>query len=52
MSPDADTSFQNNVPNNKLLEKQHTGIRHGLGHAFRNSWRRKETEHKAVKKMV
>ncbi|CAL9045188.1 probable ADP-ribosylation factor GTPase-activating protein AGD11 [Musa acuminata AAA Group] len=52
MSPDANTSFQNNVTNNKLLEKQHTGIRHGLGHAFRNSWRKKETEHKAVKKMM
>ncbi|KAJ8504933.1 hypothetical protein OPV22_005819 [Ensete ventricosum] len=52
MFPDANTSFQNNVPNNKLLEKQYTGIRHGLGHAFRNSWRRKETEHKAVKKMM
>ncbi|KAJ4970157.1 hypothetical protein NE237_003256 [Protea cynaroides] len=32
-------------------EKQPTGHRiHGLGQAFRNSWRRKETEHKASKK--
>ncbi|KAL5227456.1 hypothetical protein ABZP36_015721 [Zizania latifolia] len=26
--------------------------RHGLGHAFRNSWRRKEHEHKSVKKTM
>lgn len=35
----------------KHYEKQHTGSRlHGLGHAFRNSWRRKESEHKSSKK--
>ncbi|CAK9136489.1 unnamed protein product [Ilex paraguariensis] len=35
----------------KTYEKQTTGHRiHGLGHAFRNSWRRKESEHKATKK--
>ncbi|XP_074567815.1 putative ADP-ribosylation factor GTPase-activating protein AGD11 isoform X1 [Curcuma longa] len=40
------------APSNKHLEKQHTGVRHGLGHAFRNSWRKKDTEHKSVKKMM
>lgn len=43
---------QNNCYSGKSYEKQHTGIRHGLGHAFRNSWRRKESENKAAKKMV
>ncbi|KAG0503122.1 hypothetical protein HPP92_003194 [Vanilla planifolia] len=41
-----------NTPNNKHFEKQHTGVRHGLGQAFRNSWRRKECEQKSVKKMM
>ncbi|XP_008813423.1 probable ADP-ribosylation factor GTPase-activating protein AGD11 isoform X2 [Phoenix dactylifera] len=36
----------------KSFEKQHTGLRHGLGHAFRNSWRRKESEQKAIKKTM
>ncbi|XP_042450849.1 probable ADP-ribosylation factor GTPase-activating protein AGD11 isoform X1 [Zingiber officinale] len=40
------------APSNRHLEKQHTGVRHGLGHAFRNSWRRKDTEHKSIKKMM
>ncbi|XP_060178545.1 probable ADP-ribosylation factor GTPase-activating protein AGD11 isoform X1 [Lycium barbarum] len=32
-------------------EKQSTGHRiHGIGHAFRNSWRRKESEHRTTKK--
>ncbi|XP_020108703.1 probable ADP-ribosylation factor GTPase-activating protein AGD11 isoform X2 [Ananas comosus] len=43
---------QNNCYSGKSYEKQHTGIRHGLGHAFRNSWRRKESENKAAKKMM
>ena len=46
------TSFQNNAANIKNFEKQQTGSRYGRGHAFRNSWRKKETEHKTVKKMV
>uniref|UniRef100_A0A0A9EPT8 ADP-ribosylation factor GTPase-activating protein AGD11 n=1 Tax=Arundo donax TaxID=35708 RepID=A0A0A9EPT8_ARUDO len=34
-------------------QNQHAGAnRHGLGHSFRNSWRRKENEHKAVKKTM
>ncbi|WOL11996.1 putative ADP-ribosylation factor GTPase-activating protein AGD11 [Canna indica] len=45
-------AFSDNVSNNKQLEKQHTGIRHGLGHAFRNSWRRKDPENKSMKKMM
>ncbi|OAY82018.1 probable ADP-ribosylation factor GTPase-activating protein AGD11 [Ananas comosus] len=45
-------STHNNGSSNKHYEKQHTGIRHGLGHAFRNSWRKKESEHKAVKKTM
>ncbi|KAK8961993.1 putative ADP-ribosylation factor GTPase-activating protein AGD11 [Platanthera guangdongensis] len=44
---------QNNVPNKKYFEKQHTSIRrHGLAQAFRNSWRRKQSEQKAVKMMM
>lgn len=32
-------------------EKQSTGHRiHGIGNAFRNSWRRKESEHRSTKK--
>lgn len=32
-------------------EKKHSGHRiHGLGHAFRNSWRRKESDHKSARK--
>lgn len=35
----------------KQYEKQHTGSRHhGIGHAFRNSLRKKEPEHKSSKK--
>lgn len=38
-------------PEKRHYEKQPTGHRrHGLGQAFRNSWRRKEPEHKAPKK--
>ena len=38
-------------PEKKHYEKQTTTHRlHGLGLAFRNSWRRKEPEHKPVKK--
>ncbi|XP_043703195.1 probable ADP-ribosylation factor GTPase-activating protein AGD11 [Telopea speciosissima] len=53
------SSCQNNSSRNnastsrekRTYEKQHTGHRiHGLGHAFRYSWRRKENEHKAAKK--
>ncbi|KAG0481245.1 hypothetical protein HPP92_011760 [Vanilla planifolia] len=43
---------RNGSHNVKHLEKQYTGIRHGLSHAFRNSWRRKDSEQKAIKKMV
>ncbi|XP_026666335.2 probable ADP-ribosylation factor GTPase-activating protein AGD11 isoform X2 [Phoenix dactylifera] len=45
------TTLQNNV-SIKSFEKQPTGLRHGLGHAFRNSWRRKESEQKAIKKTM
>uniref|UniRef100_A0A6I9QLQ9 Probable ADP-ribosylation factor GTPase-activating protein AGD11 n=1 Tax=Elaeis guineensis var. tenera TaxID=51953 RepID=A0A6I9QLQ9_ELAGV len=45
------TALQNNV-SSKSFEKQHTGLRYGLGHAFQNSWRRKESEQKAIKKMM
>ncbi|XP_010938593.1 probable ADP-ribosylation factor GTPase-activating protein AGD11 [Elaeis guineensis] len=45
------TTLQSNV-SSKSFEKQHTGLRHGLGHAFRNSWRRKESEQKAIKKTM
>ncbi|KAJ3676226.1 hypothetical protein LUZ60_003638 [Juncus effusus] len=38
----------NGSSHNKNYEKQHTGIIH----AFRNSWRRKESEHKAIKKKM
>lgn len=41
-----------NGSGSKQYEKQHTGLRHGLGQAFRNSWRRKESEQKAAKKTV
>lgn len=38
-------------PEKKHLEKQSTGHRiHGLGHAFRHSWRRKESEQRYSKK--
>ncbi|KAJ0978030.1 hypothetical protein J5N97_013504 [Dioscorea zingiberensis] len=43
---------QNNGSSSKQYEKQHTGLRHGLGHAFRNSWRRKESEQRAAKKTM
>lgn len=39
-------------PSNRQVEEQQTGIRHGLGHPFRNSWRKKDTEHKSIKKTV
>ncbi|CAL9037868.1 unnamed protein product [Musa banksii] len=42
------TSFQNNAANIKNFEKQQTGSRYGRGHAFRNSCRRKESEHKEM----
>ncbi|URE32815.1 ADP-ribosylation factor GTPase-activating protein [Musa troglodytarum] len=45
------TPFQNNSANIKNFEKQQTGSHHGQGHAFHNSCRRKESEHKEVKKM-
>ncbi|XP_072960887.1 probable ADP-ribosylation factor GTPase-activating protein AGD11 isoform X2 [Typha angustifolia] len=45
-------STQNNGSSNKNYEKQQTGIRHGLGQAFRNSWRKKESENKAIKKKM
>uniref|UniRef100_A0A0A9GPH9 ADP-ribosylation factor GTPase-activating protein AGD11 n=1 Tax=Arundo donax TaxID=35708 RepID=A0A0A9GPH9_ARUDO len=32
--------------------QQHTGTRHGFGHSFRNSWRRKDSDHKGLKKMT
>ncbi|PIA53735.1 hypothetical protein AQUCO_00900368v1 [Aquilegia coerulea] len=35
----------------KNFDKQHTSSRiHGIGHAFRNSWRRKESDYKSSKK--
>lgn len=37
------------VPDKKHFEKQTTGHRIGLGQAFRNSWRRKEGDHKTKK---
>ncbi|TVU36850.1 hypothetical protein EJB05_18802 [Eragrostis curvula] len=38
---------------NEKHRHHHTGSnRHGLGHSFRNSWRRKEQEPKAVKKTI
>lgn len=41
----------NSGPDKKYYEKHSNSHRiHGLGHAFRNSWRRKESEHKAAKK--
>ncbi|URE32816.1 ADP-ribosylation factor GTPase-activating protein [Musa troglodytarum] len=46
------TPFQNNSANIKNFEKQQTGSHHGQGHAFHNSCRRKESEHKEVKKMM
>ncbi|XP_062232539.1 probable ADP-ribosylation factor GTPase-activating protein AGD11 isoform X2 [Phragmites australis] len=33
-------------------QQQHTGTRHGFGHSFRNSWRRKDSDHKGLKKMT
>ncbi|XP_027356845.1 probable ADP-ribosylation factor GTPase-activating protein AGD11 [Abrus precatorius] len=40
--------------NNSIMDKKpsekHPISRHGIGHAFRNSWGRKEVEHKAPKK--
>ncbi|KAL6010043.1 putative ADP-ribosylation factor GTPase-activating protein agd11 [Asimina triloba] len=53
-SPPATSSSNdsNSHPSEKKhLEKQHTSSRlHGLGQAFRNSWRRKESEQKAAAK--
>ncbi|XP_072975519.1 probable ADP-ribosylation factor GTPase-activating protein AGD11 [Typha angustifolia] len=45
-------SRQTNCSRNKHSDKQLSGVRHSLGHAFRSSWRKKESEHKAVKKMM
>lgn len=45
------TAMQDTV-SSKSFEKQQTGLRHGLGHAFRNSWKRKESEQKAIKKTM
>ncbi|XP_020597835.1 probable ADP-ribosylation factor GTPase-activating protein AGD11 isoform X2 [Phalaenopsis equestris] len=42
----------NNIPKNKYFEKQQTGIRRGLIQAFRNSWRKKGSEHKTFRKMM
>ncbi|KAL6853434.1 hypothetical protein ACP4OV_019463 [Aristida adscensionis] len=38
--------------NNEKQHRNHSASRHGLGHSFRNSWRRKEHEQKAVKQKV
>ncbi|KAK2973276.1 hypothetical protein RJ640_017493 [Escallonia rubra] len=41
----------NSAPDKKQYEKHSNSHRiHGLGQAFRNSWRRKESEHKTTKK--
>ncbi|XP_043690964.1 probable ADP-ribosylation factor GTPase-activating protein AGD11 [Telopea speciosissima] len=52
VSSSQNSSSCNNSSKDKRSDEKHpTGHRiHGLGHAFRNSWRRKETEHKAAKK--
>ncbi|XP_052194401.1 probable ADP-ribosylation factor GTPase-activating protein AGD11 isoform X2 [Diospyros lotus] len=45
------SSYNSSLDNKKHYEKQQTGHRiNGLGHAFRNSWRRKESENKPSKK--
>ncbi|KAI0526768.1 hypothetical protein KFK09_002359 [Dendrobium nobile] len=44
--------LQNNIPKNKYFEKQHTGIRHTLAQAFRNSWSKKGSEQKAFRSTV
>ncbi|XP_058107011.1 probable ADP-ribosylation factor GTPase-activating protein AGD11 isoform X4 [Magnolia sinica] len=47
----ASSSPASNSSEKKHYEKQHTSSRlHGLGQAFRNSWRRKDSEQKAAKK--
>ncbi|KAL6843057.1 hypothetical protein ACP4OV_027131 [Aristida adscensionis] len=33
-------------------QQQHNSGRHGFGHAFRNSWRRKDSDSKGLKKMT
>ncbi|PKU76403.1 putative ADP-ribosylation factor GTPase-activating protein AGD11 [Dendrobium catenatum] len=43
------SSAQSSVPNNKYSEKKRMSIRYGLSQAFRNSWRKKESEQKPVK---
>ncbi|PNT73609.1 hypothetical protein BRADI_2g60950v3 [Brachypodium distachyon] len=43
---------QSNGKNYYYQQQQSNSNRYGLGHAFRNSWRRKEHEHKPVKKTV
>ncbi|KAL0910996.1 hypothetical protein M5K25_019096 [Dendrobium thyrsiflorum] len=43
------SSAQSSVPNNKYFEKKRMSIRYGLSQAFRNSWRKKESEQKPVK---
>ncbi|XP_059302716.1 probable ADP-ribosylation factor GTPase-activating protein AGD11 isoform X4 [Lycium ferocissimum] len=45
------TDFISLAIDKRHYEKQSTGHRiHGIGHAFRNSWRRKESEHRTTKK--
>ncbi|KAI0497505.1 hypothetical protein KFK09_020734 [Dendrobium nobile] len=46
------SSAQSSVPNNKYSEKKRMSIRYGLSQAFRNSWRKKESEQKPVKMMM
>ncbi|KAG8391133.1 hypothetical protein BUALT_Bualt01G0156200 [Buddleja alternifolia] len=47
--PSSPSSNYQSTHEKKHYQKQNTGIRiHGLGHAFRNSWRR--SEHKSTKK--
>ncbi|XP_047251283.1 probable ADP-ribosylation factor GTPase-activating protein AGD11 isoform X5 [Capsicum annuum] len=45
------TDFISLALDKRHCDKQSTGHRiHGIGHAFRNSWRRKESEHRSTKK--
>ncbi|KAF2930545.1 probable ADP-ribosylation factor GTPase-activating protein AGD11 isoform X2 [Oryza sativa Japonica Group] len=36
----------------KNQQQQNCSARHGFGHAFRNSWKRKDTDNKGLKKMT
>uniref|UniRef100_A0A0E0L1Y3 Arf-GAP domain-containing protein n=1 Tax=Oryza punctata TaxID=4537 RepID=A0A0E0L1Y3_ORYPU len=36
----------------KHQQQQNCSARHGFGHAFRNSWKRKDTDNKGLKKMT